>query len=516
MIDLVITKTSLAINILMMLTFELIQCYNGQVFQQFVIDFALFGLNMFITATTKVQPYTLMAIFIYQCVETISWIQLKTSMTFLVVSSFDMGWVWKYHKEMLLILPICLSILLFFVLLERIKNPDNIFHITSDYLQMAIIIELILLMPFSRSVYYSLYPFSKEFFPINIDKDSELANYFMEEPKLLKTPPIEKMKNLILIQVESFEQQTMGKYNKYYPNLMPFITKLSEQGTFFSNMIPQEYTTWTTASMLASHCGLPHVVSDLLWGFLMKTKVWPNVSCFTDFLHMAGYKQYAAGSGGFDGMGMKEIFEEHNVQVRDHSYHKQRHDWDAVDYVIEKMFPDLESQKKPFYLFFTNDDTHPFFNIDKRCKNRIPDGSRVVRAFDCYDQNIERLIRAFDNSSFRDNTILAVYGDHLMIGEHTGLFEMPRKLALFFPYMKKQEITKQTSLYDMIHTLMKLLEIEYSPKFPFGTDLFSENVGSVPQKNDFAQIYQRMRKMVKKPRGNKMCKGLPSFCHAVN
>lgn len=56
--------------------------------------------------------------------------------------------------------------------------------------------------------------------------------------------------------------------------------------------------------------------------------------------------------------------------------------------------------------------------------------------------------------------------------------------------MKRNAITKKTSIYDIAPTYMKLVGIkDYSPQFPFCKSIFSSKIGNVPNNRHFKFIY---------------------------
>lgn len=455
---------------------------------------------------------SLVVVLAYQLLETGSWLCNKTSINFQVLSSMDLRWVWNDHREMLFIVPGFFSLMTLLSYIETKFRHCGLIKVNTNLYTLIIIFIIVLFYDFTNNVYHSLYPFSNLANPISDDK-SKIKRYFKSNAEIIKIPYKRMRKNIILFQLESLEKQSMGKYNKYYPHLMPYLSNLSEKGTFFTNMISQAYTTWTSGSIFASHCGLPHVVTDMTWGVLKwttQTSDWPNVTCFPDYLHMAGYNQYAVASGGLGIMGIRDFFKKHHMKIYDNSVHNKRRDWDTTNYLISDIFPMLE-KSQPFYLFITNDDTHPFFFVDRRCKKRIG-ASKMLNSFDCFDQIFERFMKAYENTTFFKNTIFIVLGDHLMIGDFNDVYENPRKLLMFMPYDEKRKIKKQTTLYDVAPTILDMLGIKYWPAFPFGKNLFSEEVGSFPGKEDFATIYEIMHNTINRKSSKIKCFGKDGFC----
>lgn len=488
---------------------------KGKSIHQFMCDILFFSLIFFWADQTIWGRFIyIFIVTIYQCIETGSWYFTKSSINFQVLTAMNFDYVWNGHKEMLLVIPFLCMILGLIILADiKLKSYELVSVDPNQYMIVTLFI-LVFLYEFSYKLHISLYPFSNSLTPLSNQK-TKISKYFESREALIKVPPKRLMKNLIFYQIESFEQQSMGKYNKYYPNVMPFVSNYSARGTFISNMISQPYTTWTSGSIFATHCGMPHVVTDITWNVLgrtAQTSDWPNITCFPDILNMTGYKSIAVASDDLGIMKTREFFQKHHMTVYDNKIHHMKNDWNTTNYIITELFPMLE-KSQPFYLFATDADTHPPTRVDKRCQKRLS-GPNTIRSFDCFDQIFERFVKAYENSSFFRNTLFVVLGDHLMYGNSNGVYEPPRKLSMFMPYEMKKDINKETTLYDVAPTIMDMLGIEYWPKFPFGTNLYSINIGQYPQQEDFSIIYNILHNTIDKNSKNITCSGNKGFCDA--
>jgi arylsulfatase A-like enzyme len=66
----------------------------------------------------------------------------------------------------------------------------------------------------------------------------------------------------------------------------------------------------------------------------------------------------------------------------------------------------------------------------------------------------------------------------------------PRYITMVLPLHERRVISKIVSLYDIAPTIMDLAGIEYSPKFVFGSSVFSSNTGLVPSRMHLQFIYK--------------------------
>jgi hypothetical protein len=62
---------------------------------------------------------------------------------------------------------------------------------------------------------------------------------------------------------------------------------------------------------------------------------------------------------------------------------------------------------------------------------------------------------------------------------------------------KKRLITKKGSIHDFAPTMLDLLDVDYSPRFPFGTSLLAPKIGLAPDFTHFKFIYDFFRKAMK-------------------
>lgn len=88
----------------------------------------------------------------------------------------------------------------------------------------------------------------------------------------------------------------------------------------------------------------------------------------------------------------------------------------------------------------------------------------------------------------------------------------PRSLVASFPYRKQEVINKNVTLYDFAPSIMNMLSVDYSPEFPFGSDLFSDKIGHPPNLNDFEIIYNVFTHEYKWDKNVTCWNGQKGFC----
>lgn len=338
---------------------------------------------------------------------------------------------------------------------------------------------------------------------VSSEQLQDLINYNKTSNNIIKPK-----RNLIIIEMESIELQSLGLFNPKYPTMAPFLNNFSQQGTFFENFVKQPFTLWTSGSIFCSQCGLPHVISDQIWETMQKTSIskWPNLPCFAKHFLNVGYNLYISSAGSIVMMGISDFFKQLGYKLEDGYVHHKYHDYGFFMYIIEKIFHKKIEEKsdysklikyqinEPFVYIINNQDTHPFFYIDKRCPVN-PKLERIENAINCYDHLLKLFFDAFEKSEFFNRTDVLLYGDHPSIGNVKMFYKEPRKMLMFFPYLEKRVIHKQVTLYDIAPTILDMMGLEYFPPFPYGSNLFEEETpGTFPVNDEFNYIYNSVLK----------------------
>lgn len=314
-------------------------------------------------------------------------------------------------------------------------------------------------------------------------------------------------RNLIIIQMESLEKQSVGLFNNLHPTMMPFLSNFTQQGTFIDHAVTQPFSLWTSGAIFASYCGLPHVISDQVWDVMSGTSIskWPQLPCLSKHFQNVGYNLYFSAGGRMQMMGILDFFKQAGFQVEDASTTKFDHDYDFYNYMIQKLFKvkNIENPKfdfllkdfqlkEPFLYILNNEDTHPFFYVDQRC-HPDPHWPKIEKCLNCLDQMLKSFFNAFEKSELFDHTDVFLFGDHPSVGKLGHFYQDPRDLLMFFPYLPKRTIHKQVSLYDIAPTLLDMMGIEYFPPFPFGANMLNEqSVGTFPKNDEFNYIYNKI------------------------
>jgi hypothetical protein len=483
---------------------ELIKAANGQPILSLVRNiffaYSLFSIDY---RFTRAAAFFLISL---DSTETISWFYTKQGFNIQMLMAIDLGWALTYHKDFIWIIVAAAIVLLIIVCAPF---PPKLVRVRPWHSAFFIFCALIVGFNIFQSFSVNLDPFKQtQDLGALHSRISDLHNLMSSsggtgtnstdlvlkylltpiQARIAHTPP---KRNLVILEVESLEYELLGVYNADHPKMLPFLSKFVRQGTYFKNVISQPYTTWSVASLFGVQCNLPLLLHHVQSGDQGKFHLSKNIHCLGDYLDLAGYNLFSYQTSVFVGQ-FKDHLLMHKYQAFDFKNHKARRDWDLFQKLADNVLGTM-GQSMPFILHIANADCHaiPRYYVDRRCTNRLGTAPAIVRSFDCVDQILEKFISVFEKSELFDSTDLVLYGDHvLMEGNYKQLtLHNPRSLVLSFPYHERKEVTKPTSIYDIAPTIMNLLGVEYEPAFPFGTDLFSNDVGRVPTVADFQTIY---------------------------
>lgn len=412
-----------------------------------------------------------------------------------ILMSMDFGYVWRNLRYLYILFP-SIAILVFIVM--RIPFYDSM---VVSFKKIYLYILIISLVAPLLSVSYHLkinYMGAEKSMLNGQSTNSSIISFFAQEFVTAKRKNDRPLKNLIIFEIESMEIQSLGIYNPTIPKALPFISKLTKNSTFFSRMVPQIYTTWSVASTFAFHCGMPMILPYTnMDGNRMKIHLSKMHHCLGDYLHNAGYKLYSMMTKQFCG-GFGEMLDMHHWAITDERYHKLVHDQDVLDIIIDKMLPEFATNEshQPFAIHVGTTDSHPpYVNFHKKCKNVLPECyTYSIRELDCYDQALREFFVKFEALGLHKNTVVIIYGDHPNMWLNGLKVQEPRYLPVIIPYRKAEEIDKDITIYDISHSIFDLLDLEVSPKFPFGASLFGNITGYPPDKEDFQLLFNIFRR----------------------
>lgn len=299
------------------------------------------------------------------------------------------------------------------------------------------------------------------------------------KPRVIKT--VDKPKNLILLQTESLEQSVIDEI------ATPFMYNLSKQYAYVDNINSLPYTTWSTAGTLITQCNIPQIITDMrfryrFYDLLSKYNILP---CIPDYLAKIGYKLMKSPVGSDSLMGMSAWTDFHNYTL----YYKAKTDIDLFTNLSNSFLPkyNVLGEDQRFLLFATTLETHGPYYPSKNCTPTNPTQSNMKKCHNCFDQALKIFVTKFLELNMQRHTLLVIYSDHIQPGNY---LPAPRKLFIMFPGVPIKPARNESTYHDFAPTVLEEMGIlEYEPKFPFGSNVFTSNEFSYANSKDLILIY---------------------------
>ena len=434
-------------------------------------------------------------LFVWIIFETVCYFITRKGFNVQILMAFDVKWIIKNELKQVVLVALAVSA---FCIVVFSKWGLRYTYIPNTYLKINSLALVSMSYVFMRRIYSNLFPFQIKYFP---DVNTyAIKEFFMQNIQSVST--VQHPKNLLLVEMESIENQLYEPI--YYEGGMPFLLNITKTGAVFTNLIPQPYTVWSVASTFTVHCNMPLIMPT---GEDNNKQVFHLISdhkCIGDYLHKAGYKLYSYMTNFFVGY-FAEMLSLHHWTTYDINNHTFKKDWDVFDLIIDEVLPNLTKQNEPFALHIANTDTHAFESVvDPRCTPRNNNTCQTQRCLDCFDQLLARFFRRFEKRFNVDDFVVILYGDHPIMINYMTINKLncikikePRLLTAFFPYMPHNVSHKNASLYDLTPTILELLNISYSPKFPHGVNLFSDQIGRVPDDDTYNFVFTYFSKTMR-------------------
>ncbi|MBO5442041.1 MAG: LTA synthase family protein, partial [Alphaproteobacteria bacterium] len=350
-----------------------------------------------------------------------------------------------------------------------------------------------LLFMSSLSLYLTGYP---THFILNQTKTTLYEQHYIAPKTLQLTFPKQK-KNLVLIYLESFEQNfTEEKY--YQKNLIPNLQKLQQKGQFVTNFSNLPGATFSVAAIVASQCGIPIRPRTQKNDLYTKSHFLPQAVCFPELLRQNGYQTalikaaditytdvdiFAKSHGYEKAIGFDEIIQTYpEDELESHlGTFDGINDKSLFEYAKKQLA--AFNPDKPFMLTLFSLDTHgPNYFKAPSCPVVFNDERD---AFLCTDKIVADFISWFKTTPYYKNTTIVILGDHLM--PYALNNKTPKKRGTYNAFLNldnslKLDTTKTYSTYDFAPTILESLNIKLDNRaFGLGRSLFAKEPTLVEQ-----------------------------------
>ncbi len=270
---------------------------------------------------------------------------------------------------------------------------------------------------------YSMYTTESDFIEVNF-----------ADPREVKLQFPDKKRNLIHIYLESMENTFLSKKQGGYlqENLMKPLTDLAKEGISFSHRkkgfggpVIATGSTWSVASMINMHSGLPMKVPTGGNDYGSQDNFLPGAVMLGDILESQGYEQSLMFGASAKFGGLNFMYESHgDYNILDYDGVKEK-GWIPEDYKVWWGYEDdklyefakreltrLHETGKPFNFVMETADTH--------CQDGYvgpntptPRDSQYANVIAYSASEVTKFVRWIQKQPFYENTTIVLIGDHL-------------------------------------------------------------------------------------------------------
>lgn len=460
---------------------EILKFKFGQPAKTTAVNSLIFSLILFINNIYRPKALIKTLILIYQVVDCISYNIINTPLTKQVIESIDIKWVYEHNPEYIIG-----SILLIILIYWGFEINISDYSIEISYIAVVVAINAILaLLYLFINNFSASFNGEKQITWINSGTNTMLDilnDMALMDPIVVNKK--EKTRNLILLQLESFERSAIT------PKATPYLYNLTQKYAFIDNIDSSAYTTWTTAGTFITQCGLPQIIVDVHWFSRHADNIarYKQLKCLPDYLATIGYKRMKSHISHDSLMGLEAWRSSKNYS----HFMLAGNDKSLFGNLARKAsYLDKLGEKERFVLFIQNLDTHHPHQARGWCKPENKDEPNFRQCHNCLDQVIRSFINEFLKLNMQRHTTLVIYPDHIAFGR---TIPEPRKLFMLFPGMDKRVYRKNNTYYDFLPTILDLIGIKkLSPGFPFGSSVFSDKVSRYPSKKDLNAMFNFFR-----------------------
>jgi phosphoglycerol transferase len=369
-------------------------------------------------------------------------------------------------------------------------------HLTKYLLKIKTIVVPITNLLFKRFTALVVLSFSITYFARGLDAISLLQSLNGKDffsgayvsPLLTELPPPAIKKNLIILYVESLEQNLRNP-KIHGSNLIEPIDRLP--GLVIPHFAPSPGTGWSIAGMVASQCSIP-TIPYLKVGAYAKNFL-PGAICLGDILARDGYQQYFLSGPDLKFAGMDKFYRDHGYQhiLGRTEWRKMNldktlftswgggiHDDTLLDHA-RKIITEMHYTHQSYNMTLITTDSHaPQGTPSQRCTSEEKT-TGFRGAFQCSAKFIANFIKELRKENLLDDTVVVIMGDHPFFNneDQSDIFPDPRYIYIkFLNTYNFQPTRDKMTHFDVAPTILDLLGYSNSTntRFGLGVSLFSK------------------------------------------
>ena len=345
--------------------------------------------------------------------------------------------------------------------------------------------------------------------PERVEKitDQDIAG----EKDLSKKQNIEDIKNIIVVQLESFDEKIID-YQHNGQEVSPFLNKLKQNSIYFNDIYAQHINGSFDAefSFLTS-------LYPINKNYAFKTNDMKEFNSIVrvlkkrdyNFLAFHGNKgEFFYRDKGYPEMGFnkfyhREDFTTENAEIAEESY-LGINDYDFLEQSVSY----LEREEKPFFAFYITVTSHTpfdFYPEEYRVEEFKDLKPAIVRDYfnSVYftDQSLKNFFRSLKEKGLYKDTLFVFYSDHTSDirkenyssgGDFTieANVKEPENIPLmiFHPEIKAEVISKTGSHTDIAPTILDIIGFQEKPEDFLGVSLLKEKNNPVLFLHEMPQI----------------------------
>lgn len=422
-----------------------------------------------------------------------------------------------YRKNVIIIL------LLIVILLGA-----HIFHINNLYRVDGFLKLYEHSTPAFVSVYGILPLYIAEYFSMQAKKpekikqisDKEIAG----EEKLSRAHKIENIKNIIVIQLESFDEKIID-YQHNGQQLTPFLNKLKQNSYYFNNIYAQH----VNGSFDAEFSFLTSLY-PINKNYVFKTNDMEKFNSFIKVLKKRNYQNLAFHGNdgdffyrntgypqlGFDKFYFRDQFNTKNAEIGKDSY-LGINDYDFFDQSLQY----LDQAEEPFFAFYITQTSHtPFDFYPKEYAQEEFEDLKPAIVKDYFnsvyftDQALKHFFDGLKERGLYQDTLFVFYSDHSSdlkkedYNSSDGFFiegnaKEPENIPLMFfhPKIEAKVIEKTGTHTDIAPTILDLMGDQEKPDGFLGDSLLKEKENPVLFLQEMPQVLYQDNLFLRMPRG---------------
>ncbi len=299
----------------------------------------------------------------------------------------------------------------------------------------------------------------------------------------------EKRRNIIILYLESVEEDYADSRLTGGQNLLPRLSRLKEENLSFGGFHQIFAQDYSISAMFNGHCAIPLRVETASDSTSMHNFL-PGAVCFPQILQNNGYHTYFLKGAPLD-------FTRTRIFLKNHGYEKffgfdeilqQYHldpiknggtSWGYRDRVLyqlaRQMLTEEASHNQPFLFTMLTLDTHgPDIFLDPQCSQN-PDG--IPGVIKCADSMAAEFLNWLKKQPYYDNTTVIVLGDHTHTGGNPFYPQhADRKIVNIFlnPARLPEKTDRKWTTIDLAPTILEAAGIRIPEgKFALGRSLFA-------------------------------------------